>query len=101
MTTEAKRVFIYAPEMAKLGERIGNAEREIESARELLSEVEEAGDLIQRIAYLVLSIRDFRANTIDHDELYVRANRALDGIRGDLPEPLLQDLGPAFNRPPQ
>src|SRR4051794_29558227 len=97
---DRKRLFIFAPEMDKLGERIANAEREIEGARELISEIEEAGDLLQRVFYLVLSIRDFRSNTLTHDELYERARKAIDGVRDQIPDVILQELGPAFNRPP-
>lgn len=99
MATEPKRLFVYAPEMDKLGERISSAERAIEEAREQIAEMEERGDLTERIVYLVLAIRDLRASHIDHDELYVRANKALDGLRDEIPDAALAELGPAFNRP--
>jgi hypothetical protein len=96
---EPVRRFIYAADMKKLGARITKAEEAIEEAREIMEDLGEADDLANRIVYLVLAIRDFRASQIGHDELYEHARRALDGIRDSLPEEALTEVGPAFNRP--
>jgi hypothetical protein len=96
---EPVRKFIYAADMEKLGDRITKAEAAIEEAREIMEDLGEADDLANRLIYLVLAIRDFRASQIGHDELYEHARRSLDGIRDNLPEDALAEIGPAFNRP--
>jgi hypothetical protein len=97
--TDVQRRFIFAADMQKLGDRITSGERALEEAREILEDLGEADDLANRLVYLVIAIRDFRAKQIDHDELYEHARRALDGLRDNLPEAALAEIGPAFNRP--
>lgn len=96
---EPTRKFIYAADMEKLGDRITKAETAIEEAREIMEDLGEADDLANRVVYLVMAIRDFRASKIDHEELYEHARRSLDGIRDNLPEDAIAELGAAFNRP--
>jgi hypothetical protein len=98
-TKNSNRKFIYAPVMHKLGERIADAERSIEEAREMVAEIEEADDTLARLLSVVMAVRDFRANTISLDELYDRTRQSLDGIRDSLPDGALFEIGPPFNRP--
>lgn len=90
---ETKRQFVFAPEIKALGERVEAAEKAAEEARELLEDMADSDDLLQRVAYLVLAVRDWRAKTITDDELFERSRRALDGIRESIPDAILTELG--------
>ncbi|MDQ1584449.1 MAG: hypothetical protein QOF36_2503 [Microbacteriaceae bacterium] len=95
---EVKRQFVFAPAMKALGERVEAAEKAAEEARELLEDMAASDDLLERLCYLVLAVRDWKAGNLSEDELYERSRNVLDGIRDTLPEVIVAELGAAYTR---
>jgi hypothetical protein len=93
-----KRKFVWAPTIKGLGERVAAAEKAAEEAREFAEDVFASDDLLQRIAYLVLAVRDFRAGTLTADELFEESRKVLDGIRESVPDEFLVELGSEYAR---
>lgn len=95
---EVKRQFVFAPAMKALGERVEAAEKSAEEARDLVEEMAGAEDLLERLCYLVLAVRDWKAGDLDAEELFERSRLALDGIRDTLPDFIVAELGAAYAR---
>lgn len=84
MAEETRRKFVWAPDMDKLRARIQEADEAaqeaIRQAEDMAEEIEEAQDLKQRLAHVVLAVRDRQNGLIDERSLNDEIARATEGI---------------------
>lgn len=81
---EPRRKFVWAPDMEKLREAIEKAKTEAEEAIEraegMADEFEDSNDLLQRLAHVVLAVRDRQRGLIDERALNDEIEKATDGV---------------------
>lgn len=87
------RRFIFAPKIEELGARVKAAEDAAEEARSLFEDLADSEDLLERLAALLMAVRNLASGILTADELQVEADKVLDGVRDQFPEWLREELG--------
>lgn len=72
-----ERKFVYAPDMDKLRDKIEAAQKMVEDAEEMVTDMENADDVGQRLIYLATAVRDFDRGVITAEDLQTRCTMAL------------------------
>lgn len=81
-----RRRFVFAPVMEKLGARVEAAEKAAEGARELLDEIEDADDWLERLVWVVAAARDVKRGLKSVDDLQDECDRVIDSLPDELPD---------------
>lgn len=80
------RRFMFAPVMEKLADRVAAAEKAAEDARELLEEIEDADDAMERLCWVVAAARDVKRGLKSLDDLQDECDKVIEGIKGEIPD---------------
>lgn len=87
-----ERKFVYAPDMDKLREKVEKMQDLHDEARDLVTDMENADDVGQRLVYLATAVRDFGRGLVTAEDLQDRCTMALAQIDLDSGVELL--IGP-------
>lgn len=91
---QTRRKFVWAPDIDKLREAVEQAKNEAESAIEraegMVDEFEDSADLLQRLAHVVLAVRDRQRGILDERAFNDEIEKAIENV--GFPDWLVSEL---------